>query len=210
MATTTNYGWDTPDDTDLVKDGALAMRDLGQDVDTSLFSISGGKNNGLLPIFSQTFSGVSTVSVSNIFTSSYRNYKIIIDNCVGVVTNGLYLRFRQNTTDYSTSNYQNQFLQASGSTIAASRSGALSYGELGTNSSGSDRTVVQLDVFNPQIATYTHAIATTFCGLSGVGPRIDTAYNWVYNTQVFDGFTFYSSGGTNISGNLTVYALRNS
>jgi hypothetical protein len=36
MATTTNYGWETPDDTDLVKDGALAMRDLGQDIDTSM------------------------------------------------------------------------------------------------------------------------------------------------------------------------------
>jgi hypothetical protein len=38
MATTTNYGWETPDDTDLVKDGALAMRDLGQDIDTTLGS----------------------------------------------------------------------------------------------------------------------------------------------------------------------------
>jgi hypothetical protein len=29
MATTTNYGWETPDDTDLVKDGAAAIRTLG-------------------------------------------------------------------------------------------------------------------------------------------------------------------------------------
>jgi hypothetical protein len=36
MATTTNNGWTTPDDTDLVKDGALAIRDLGQDIDTSV------------------------------------------------------------------------------------------------------------------------------------------------------------------------------
>lgn len=36
MATTTNNGWETPDDTDLVKDGALAMRTLGQDIDTSV------------------------------------------------------------------------------------------------------------------------------------------------------------------------------
>jgi hypothetical protein len=26
MATTTNFGWETPDDTDYVKDGAAAMR----------------------------------------------------------------------------------------------------------------------------------------------------------------------------------------
>jgi hypothetical protein len=35
MATTTNYGWTTPDDTDLVKDGAAAIRTLGTSVDTT-------------------------------------------------------------------------------------------------------------------------------------------------------------------------------
>jgi hypothetical protein len=35
MATTTNYGWDTPDDTDLVKDGAAAIRTLGNSIDTT-------------------------------------------------------------------------------------------------------------------------------------------------------------------------------
>jgi hypothetical protein len=35
MATTTNYGWVTPDDTALVKDGASAIRTLGTSVDTT-------------------------------------------------------------------------------------------------------------------------------------------------------------------------------
>jgi hypothetical protein len=35
MATTTNYGWTTPDDTGLVKDGAAAIRTLGSSVDTT-------------------------------------------------------------------------------------------------------------------------------------------------------------------------------
>jgi len=35
MATTTNYGWTTPDDTGLVKDGASAIRSLGTSVDTT-------------------------------------------------------------------------------------------------------------------------------------------------------------------------------
>jgi hypothetical protein len=35
MATTTNYGWTTPDDTALVKDGASAIRTLGTSVDTT-------------------------------------------------------------------------------------------------------------------------------------------------------------------------------
>ena len=36
MATTTNYGWTTPDDTALVKDGASAIRTLGSSIDTTL------------------------------------------------------------------------------------------------------------------------------------------------------------------------------
>ncbi len=35
MATTTNYGWTTPNDTDLVKDGAAAIRTLGSSIDTT-------------------------------------------------------------------------------------------------------------------------------------------------------------------------------
>jgi hypothetical protein len=42
MATTTNFGWETPDDTDLVKDGALAMRTLGNSIDTSFVDLKGG------------------------------------------------------------------------------------------------------------------------------------------------------------------------
>ena len=40
MATTTNYGWETPDDTDLVKDGASAIRTLGSSVDTTVKNLN--------------------------------------------------------------------------------------------------------------------------------------------------------------------------
>lgn len=35
MAVTTNYNWTTPDDTNLVKDGAAAIRTLGSSIDTT-------------------------------------------------------------------------------------------------------------------------------------------------------------------------------
>jgi hypothetical protein len=38
MATTTNYSWTTPDNTDLVKNGALAIRTLGSAIDTTVFN----------------------------------------------------------------------------------------------------------------------------------------------------------------------------
>jgi len=54
MATTTNFGWETPDDTDLVKDGAAAMRTLGNSIDTSFVDLKGGTTGQLLSKASNT------------------------------------------------------------------------------------------------------------------------------------------------------------
>ena len=40
MANTSNFGWETPDDTDLVKDGALAIRTLAGPIDTSFKGVA--------------------------------------------------------------------------------------------------------------------------------------------------------------------------
>jgi len=48
MATTTNFGWETPDDTDLVKDGAAAIRTALGGVDTSFVDLKGGATNQVL------------------------------------------------------------------------------------------------------------------------------------------------------------------
>jgi hypothetical protein len=48
MANTTNFGWETPDDTDLVKDGAAAIRTLGQAIDTSMQDLEGGTTGQIL------------------------------------------------------------------------------------------------------------------------------------------------------------------
>lgn len=48
MATTTNFGWTTPDDTALVKDGASAIRTLGSSIDTSMAQLKGGTTGQIL------------------------------------------------------------------------------------------------------------------------------------------------------------------
>ncbi len=48
MANTTNFGWETPDDTDLVKDGAAAIRTLAGAIDTSLVDLKGGTTDQVL------------------------------------------------------------------------------------------------------------------------------------------------------------------
>lgn len=46
--TTTNFGWTIPSDTDLVKDGASAIRTLGQGIDTSMADLEGGTTGQIL------------------------------------------------------------------------------------------------------------------------------------------------------------------
>jgi hypothetical protein len=54
MATTTNFGWETPDDSDLVKDGAAAMRTLGNSIDSSMADLRGGTSGQVLSKNSNT------------------------------------------------------------------------------------------------------------------------------------------------------------
>jgi hypothetical protein len=54
MATTTNFGWTTPNDTDLVKDGAAAIRTLGSAIDTSMAELKGGTTGQILSKTSNT------------------------------------------------------------------------------------------------------------------------------------------------------------
>lgn len=54
MPNTTNFNWVTPADTDLVKDGASAIRTLGNGIDTSLVDLKGGTTGQILSKASAT------------------------------------------------------------------------------------------------------------------------------------------------------------
>jgi hypothetical protein len=54
MATTTYFGWQTPDNTDLVKDGASAIRTLGSAIDSSMQYLEGGTTGQILSKTSNT------------------------------------------------------------------------------------------------------------------------------------------------------------
>jgi hypothetical protein len=54
MPTTTNFGWTTPADTDLVKDGAAAIRTALGGVDTSFVDLKGGTTGQVLSKASDT------------------------------------------------------------------------------------------------------------------------------------------------------------
>jgi hypothetical protein len=79
MATTTNFGWTTPDDTDLVKDGAAAIRTALGGVDTSFVDLKGGTTGQVLAkasatdldfVWSSRFSAGEQISTNETTTST--------------------------------------------------------------------------------------------------------------------------------------------
>lgn len=71
MSNTPNYGWDTPDNTGLVRNGALDMRTLGDAIDTSVWNVGfgqAGKNKIINGGFDFWARGTSFASIPNALT----------------------------------------------------------------------------------------------------------------------------------------------
>jgi len=78
MATTTNFGWATPDDTALVKNGASAIRTLGSSIDTSLVDLKGGTTGQFLKKTSGTDMDFEWGSVGSYadYTPTFTNFTL--------------------------------------------------------------------------------------------------------------------------------------
>lgn len=84
MATTTNFGWTTPDDTALVKDGASAIRTLGSGIDTSLVDLKGGTTGQVLSKATNTDLDFTWVSRDE----SFKGVSCKLNSTVGVGSGG--------------------------------------------------------------------------------------------------------------------------
>jgi hypothetical protein len=235
MATTTNYGWTTPDDTALVKDGAAAIRTLGSSVDTTTKNLNpettlgdlayrsstanvktrlalGTANQqlrvnsaatapewftpsgaGMALVTSNTFSGVTTVSVNNCFSATYDAYKIVVEMTATNQVNAFTIRTRVSGSDETGSVYSDVGSWGNNTNQTSLRAGW-------TGNPGAANAV--FDIFNPFLATTTQ--------VAGVGGALDVAsgvsafMGHVNNTTSYTGFTFNIAAVT-ISGRYKVY-----
>jgi hypothetical protein len=94
MPNTTNFGWATPADTDLVKDGAAAIRTLGSSIDTSLVDLKGGTTGQVLTKASNTdldFSFTTPTDQTPLTTKGDLFTFTTVDARIGVGANGTVL-----------------------------------------------------------------------------------------------------------------------
>ena len=208
MATTTNYGWTTPDDTSLVKDGASAIRTLGSAIDTSLNTALGTKKAGLVLLNTTTFSAVSSQSApASTFSATYANYRIVFNLTGSVnVANELRLRVRTGSTDLTTS-YSGalKFMANATTTSFDNATSPTDRFNIGYATNGAtNRVTGAIDICNP-FASLPTAISGILTGvIVGSYNGFGLTGGFVENTTSYDSFTIYPASGT-ITGTIQVF-----
>jgi len=110
MPTTTNFGWTTPADTDLVKDGAAAIRTLAGNIDTSLVDLKGGTTGQFLSKNSNTdldfvFATPASGGMTLISTTTLTGASIVLSS-IPATYNSLYVVVKNYLPATDTDNLQ--------------------------------------------------------------------------------------------------------
>jgi hypothetical protein len=163
-------------------------------------------NGGLVYLKEQNVgSAVTSVTVTDAFNSGYRNYKIIYSGGVLSATNTIHLRFgigvTMTTTNYSGAAF---FVTATTNTLGSLSDNAAAQASY-AGGGGTNGTYVNIDVLNPQLATY-----TAFHGVFNQDPnsRYGSCSYEQRSTTQFTSFNLSASAGTMSGGTIYVYGYR--
>ena len=151
-----------------------------------------------------TFTGVTSISLNGVFTSTYTNYLIITDSIFGSGNADITMRMRASGTD-TTTNYEimlfDKPFNTNVSTPAAIGTIALGttnwYMSDTTNTLGYNYNNITLSSPQLSISTTFTASAISRSGLQSIGGKLN-------NSTSYDGFTFTASAN-NFDGVIRVY-----
>jgi len=154
----------------------------------------------------------TTVVFNNCFSSTYDNYRIIIDNFFTSTGNrGLNLRLRASGSDATGSNYNNVFHGLTMAAAASNFTGTTDYASTGVYNSSNTLGLshCSMDVFSPNKAERTYAQVQSILYDSQWITRNGL---WQHDlTTAYDGFTLLLSSTGNITQvRVRVYGYRNS
>ena len=161
-------------------------------------------NSGLVYITSATIgSAVSSVTVSNCFTSTYNGYLVTVHGGTSSVADeNVTLQFTVGGTASTTGYYGFAVYGVYGSILQSQTPSNATNMQYAGGLDG--RVIMQLQIFNPAVATSTSLagpfIRQILSGTVSYLHRVNTAY---------DGFKIAPGSGTLTGGTITVYGYRN-
>jgi len=189
MATVTpNYNWPVPTSTDFVKDGASSIEALGDAIDATVFALP--KIETVLS--SGTFTAVSAVNMSSVLSNTYSFYTLKFYGTTSTSDALFSLRFRENTTDVTTSyTVSGGSLNSSGAFGNFNSGSDTQINNLGTATS-TDPTFGTLEIMRPSA---TQGIVTTFDG-NVRNARLTFGSAYRQSMTNFNGLSLLVSTGT--------------
>jgi hypothetical protein len=209
MAVTPNYSWPVPVNTDYVKDGADAIKDLGDAIDATVYGLP-APASGLTLISTTTFSAVTSQSVNNVFSSTYDNY-VFMASFTGTDSAVVRLRYRVAGEDNSTGNYSyhTQFsTTGSGAYFAVAGNNQTTHILSSSDTTNATRSV-NISILRPFLTDYTSLLGfQNFSTSAGAAPYLGGLEHGGFSaTTSFTGFSIFPDAGT-ITGNVSVYGYQ--
>ena len=165
-------------------------------------------SGGLTLLHSSTFSTESSVSVDSVFSSTYRNYKVLIDTQNSANNTEFQIRFRDGSGDLTGSNYGIKAMYALVSSNANNYTSgynrtAQSFGVILAGMGANTPYGFYLDIWGPNLAEKTPYAGT---GSNANGHLFHSSGAYTVATAL-TGITFYQSSGT-ITGSIQIYGYK--
>lgn len=219
MATTTNFGWTTPNDTDLVKNGAAAIRTLGSAIDTSFVDLKGGTTGQFLAKATNTdldytwttpsaggFTAIQSGSLSGTTTSltsipgTYRDLRLVLRNVYMTPSSTVYqFQFNSDTGNKYTYIWQNN-TAATNVTDSATQFQTTTIFPTSSNNAST----IMMNMYD-----YTSTTNHKLCDMATIGSGGDPG---VFNTAFYESSSAITSiqikgNGQTIAGTYVLYGV---
>jgi len=164
----------------------------------------GTKKAGMVLLNTISFSGVTSQSVNDVFSATYKNYMIVISNLTCVTdVNDLRLRLRVSGADNSSNNYERgrYYVGAFATTGAGNENSTLSNAFQLLQMNNTIQQGVTTWISNPFLT------ANTVQYSIGAGLLFDLNGGVTTVTTSYTGFTLVTVAGGNIAGTISTYGL---
>lgn len=160
---------------------------------------------GLVLVKSQTIgTAVSSVTVSDVFSSAFDNYRIVITNIIGSLDRAVQMRLGSTSANYDQVGYYQTW---NTSTVVDYAPATPTYWDSVSRctTGGSNHCVIEL--FNPYLSQNTHGHSRGM-GLQSAEYIIDNNL-WLNDTNSYTSFLLFPYQGTMTGGTIKVYGYRN-
>jgi hypothetical protein len=161
---------------------------------------------GMTLLNTTTFSAVSSQIIDTLFSSTYRNYRMVLTiSSVSGTNANLLAYFRSAGADVTTNNQTESLTNYSTTVTGASNAGVIEFGRSSASYSAFSNYVA--DIFNPQVAnTTTFSTNGGFVNSSGQ-PHQYRSFGYNFSSTQMTGIKLYPSTGT-MTGEVSFYGLR--